>query len=125
MGDIAVTKDVGEAIVLERVDIDIEPACLVSERRCANKFRCALRGHNVKHIKVLSHCFLVVHSSESCTSVVFVDGGQLMVQELVDSLTFTVFGQGRAEIIIRWEDNWSCTVVVDGGVVSHSVLPEC
>lgn len=48
-----------------------------------------------------------------------------MAQELVDSLTIAMFSQSGAEIIIGRENNGGCTVVVDCGIVSNTILSEC
>lgn len=49
--------------------------------------------------------------SESCNSVVFVDGGQLVFEELVDTFALANIVQSVTELITWWEHNWSSGVV--------------
>jgi len=49
--------------------------------------------------------------SESCNSVVFVDGGQLVFEELVDAFAEAYIVQSVTELIAGWEHDWSSGIV--------------
>ena len=54
MCDITMAEDVVELVVLERVDVNIEPAGFMSERGAADESWGGLWGHDMQHIVVLS-----------------------------------------------------------------------
>lgn len=55
MTHITETKDVAELVVLQSVDVDVEPAGLMGQLTAANELRGGLRRNDVKHVKVLAN----------------------------------------------------------------------
>mmetsp|Transcript_14909 Transcript_14909/g.18733 ORF Transcript_14909/g.18733 Transcript_14909/m.18733 type:complete len:321 (-) Transcript_14909:61-1023(-) len=124
MGDVAMAEHVGEAVVTQCVDVDVEPAGLVGEGRVADECRRSLGRHDVQHIEVLSDSLIVGHILEGSDTVVLVDSDEVVVEELIDTFAIALLGQSLAEIIIGRENDGRSTVVLHVGVVANAFLSE-
>ena len=87
------TENIREAVVLECVDVDVEPSILLCQFTLSNEVRGTLRWHDMKHVKVLLDCVTSFQIRNSCYSVVFIDGGQVMAKVQIYFLAKALAGQ--------------------------------
>ena len=87
------TENIREAVVLECVDVNVEPSILLCQFTLSYEIRCTLRRYDMKHVKVLLNRVSSLQICDSCNSVVLIDSGQVVTKIQVDVLAEALVSQ--------------------------------